>query len=240
MALFLFIDSGSQKGMYFYLKDKAIIGRRKEVDIYVNNPTISSQHAQVEKNGDKIFLNSLSSRGILLDNDVHERIELKDNMCFAIGEIAFSLRKSLENLSPWKSLLLVTFDNLSKQQHVSQIKPKKVLPFYKRLKLTITQGRQKGITWCVGYGPRYVGTDSVDFPIYEPTLGPCGFYLDPLKQNDPIDHKLDHSGIIFFTKQISIIHLNRKPIKSKILQNNDMIQLADTCIQVQIENRELP
>ena len=49
MALYLFIDSGPQKGMFFYLKDKAIIGRRKESDIYIDSPTVSSQHAQVEK-----------------------------------------------------------------------------------------------------------------------------------------------------------------------------------------------
>lgn len=236
MALFLFIDSGSQKGMYFYLRDKAIIGRRKGVDIYINNPTISAKHAQVEKSGDKVFLNSLSPRGILLDSHVHEQIELKDNMCFAIGEIAFSLRRSLENLSSWKSLLLLTFADLSKQQHISQMTSKKVLPFYKRLKLTITQGRQTGITWCIGYGPRYIGTDSVDFPVYEPAVGPCGFYLDPLKQMDSKDHKMNDSGVIFFTKQRSIVHLNRKPVKSKMLQNNDVIQLVDTCLQVQIED----
>ncbi len=237
MALYLFIDSGPQKGMFFYLKDKAIIGRRKGSDIHINNPTISAQHAQVEKKNGKIYLNSLSQRGILVDSCVLEQVELKVDMIFSIGEVSFVLRNSMGNLSDWKSLLLVTFSDLSRQPHISEMTPKKVWPFPKRLKLTITQGRQMGVVWYIGYGPRYVGTDSVDFPIHEPSLGPCGFTLDPLKESDlPSNNLKKDSGIVFSTKQPSTVKLNGKAIKSNMLRHGDVIQLEDTCLQVQIKD----
>ena len=237
MALYLFIDSGPQKGIFFYLKDQAIIGRRKGSDIHINNPTISAQHAQVEKKNGKTYLNSLSRRGVLVDSCAYERVELKADMIFSIGEISFVLRNSMGNLSDWKSLLLVTFSDLSRQPHISEMASRKVWPFSKRLKLTITQGRQMGIVWYIGYGPRYIGTDSADFPIHEPSLGPCGFTLDPLKESDlSSDDSKKDSGIAFSTQQPSIVQLNGKSIKNKMLHHNDVIQLEDTCLQVQIKD----
>ena len=129
MALYLFIDSGPQKGMFFYLKDKAIIGRRKESDIYIDSPTVSSQHAQVEKKDGKTYLNSLSQRGIIVNKCAHEQVELSADMTFSLGEICFVLKNSMGNLSTWKSLLLLTFNDLSRRSHISEIKPKKVWPF---------------------------------------------------------------------------------------------------------------
>lgn len=237
MALYLFIDSGPQKGMFFYLKDKAIIGRRKGSDIHINNPTVSAQHAQVEKKNGKTYLNSISQRGILVNNSLYEHIELRAGMIFSIGEVCFVLRNSMGNLSNWKSLLLLTFSDLSRRPHISEVTTKKVWPFYKRLKLTITQGRQKGVVWHIGYGPRYVGTDSVDFPIHEPSLGPCGFTLDPLRDSHlSLDNSDENSGIIFSTNQPSVVQLNNKAIKNKPLHNNDVIQLKDTCLQVRIKD----
>ena len=237
MALYLFIDSGPQKGMFFYLKDKAIIGRRKGSDIHINNPTISAQHAQVEKKNGKIYLNSLSQRGILVNNYAHECIELKGGMTFSIGEVGFVLRNSMGNLSDWKSLLLVTFSDLSRQPHIAEMASKTVWPFSRRLKLTITQGRQMGIVWYIGYGPRYIGTDSADFPIHEPSLRPCGFTLDPLKDSDlPSNSSKKDSGIFFSTKQPTIVKLNGKSIKNNMLRHNDVIQLKSTCLQVLIKD----
>ena len=237
MALYLFIDSGPQKGMFFYLKDKAIIGRKKGSDIYIDSPTVSAQHAQVEKKDGKTYLNSLSQRGIIVNNCAYEQVELNADMIFSMGEICFVLKSSMGNLSTWKSLLLLTFNDLSRRSHISEIKSKKVWPFQKRLKLTITQGRQMGIVWYIGYGPRYIGTNSLDFPVHEPSLGPCGFTLDPLKEDSTSsDNTNEDSGIIFSTKQPSIVQLNNKPIKNSYLQNNDVIQLEDTCLQVRIRD----
>ena len=237
MALYLFIDSGPQKGMFFYLKDKAIIGRRKGSDININNPTVSAQHAQVEKKNGKIYLNSLSQRGLLVNNCIYEQIELNADMTFSIGEVRFVLRNSMGNLSNWKSLLLLTFSDLSRRPYIGEVTPKKVWPFHKRLKLTITQGRQMGVVWYIGYGPRYIGTDSIDFPIHEPSLGPCGFTLDPLKESHlSLDNSDEDSGIVFSTKEPSIVHLNNKSIKNRSLHNNDMIQLEDTSLQVRIKD----
>ena len=179
----------------------------------------------------------MSQRGIVVNNCAYEKVELSANMIFSIGEVCFVLKSSMGNLSTWKSLLLLTFNDLSRRSHISEIKTKKVWPFHKRLKLTITQGRQMGIVWYIGYGPRYIGTDSVDFPIHEPSLGPCGFSLDPLKEDyNPADNTNENSNIIFSTKQPSIVQLNNKPIKNRCLQNNDVIQLEDTCLQVRIKD----
>ena len=77
----------------------------------------------------------------------------------------------------------------------------------------------------------------MDFPIHEPSLGPCGFTLDPLKESDlpSIVHQKD-SGVAFSTQQPSIVQLNGKSIKNKMLHHNDVIQLEDTCLQVQIKD----
>ena len=63
MALYLFIDSGPQKGMFFYLKDSGhLLVEGKGSDIHINNPTISAQHAQVEKKSGKILFEQLISK----------------------------------------------------------------------------------------------------------------------------------------------------------------------------------
>ena len=228
MALFLFINSPNQKETSFYLRDRAVIGRKKNIDIRIENPTVSSRHAQVERIKGKVYLNSLSPRGIFLNKKVCERIELKSGLTFSLGEVSFEVKNSIEKLPPLRSLLLITFNHLAKTEQIAQISHKKVFPFPYRLQLQIIEGRQKGIKWSVGYGPRYIGTDSVDFPIHEPQLGPCGFYLEPLVG--------DQNGIIFFTKQQNMIHLNGKPTESQSLHTDDMIQIATTCIKVQIND----
>ncbi len=235
MALYLFVDSGPQQGAYFYLKNKAILGRKKDAEICINSPTISAKHVQVEKNQGHTYLNSLSTKGIFFNNETIEQLKLQPEMCFSIGNVNFSIRNSVEGLCPWKSLILLALNELSKRPYIIEFPPKKLQPFYCRLKLTIIEGQQVGLQWPIGYGPRYVGTNSVDFPIYEPTLGPCGFHLDALKESDtPENH--NKSGVVFFTKYRSIVQINGKAIESKILQHDDVIQIASTCLKVHIEN----
>lgn len=227
MALYLFVHSGPQKGAFFYLRDKSVIGRKKGADIVIEAPTVSGRHAQVEKFKKGLQLNSLSRRGILLKGRVFEKIKLKPNLIFSLGEVAFCVKDSIEGLSTDQSLFLITFNHLAKSKSIGQISQKQVFPFHSRLTLTITQGRQKGLEWPIGYGPRYIGTDSLDFPIYEPQIGPCGFYLEALGGDD-------QRGIVFFTKQKNIVRLNGKAIESQTLKTDDVVEIAATIIKVMI------
>ena len=100
--------------------------------------------------------------------------------------------------------------------------PKKELqPFAPNLILTFTRGMQVGTEWTLGYGPRLIGLDGVDLPLFDPTAPTTAFVVTPKGH-------LAHFSAPDPTK----VRLNGKNISSDELKSGDEIIIGNTHIRV--------
>ena len=92
----LTLIKGPQKGQAFRLEGfPATIGRDPACDIFLNNRTVSRQHAIIESMGDRIIVrDNHSLNGTWVDGKVVEEAELKEGTLLQIG--TFSMRFSCQ------------------------------------------------------------------------------------------------------------------------------------------------
>ena len=83
----LMLIKGPSKGGIFYLEDFPVtIGRDTACDIFLNNRTVSRQHAVIEQVGDKLVISDKQSlNGTWVNGSVVESAELTDNCLLQIG-----------------------------------------------------------------------------------------------------------------------------------------------------------
>jgi len=88
----LTLVKGSSKGSVFYLESFPItVGRDPICDIFLNDRTVSRQHAIIEQIGSKIVVrDNHSLNGTWVDNKVVEQTELQDGSLLQIG--TFTMR----------------------------------------------------------------------------------------------------------------------------------------------------
>jgi hypothetical protein len=89
------------------------------------------------------------------------------------------------------------------------------------LKLKFIKGVQAGTEWTIGYGPRSVGTASVDLTLEDVALPGVCFRLEP-----------QHRGVLFKNETAREVRLNGKWVVSELLRHGDVIEIVNTQIQV--------
>ncbi|MDR2957827.1 MAG: FHA domain-containing protein [Coriobacteriales bacterium] len=91
----LTLTKGPSKGGVFYLEEFPItVGRDPDCDIFLNNRTVSRQHAIIEHQGDRIIVrDNHSLNGTWVDGSIVEEAELTDSCLLQIG--TFSMRFNL-------------------------------------------------------------------------------------------------------------------------------------------------
>jgi pSer/pThr/pTyr-binding forkhead associated (FHA) protein len=96
----LYIQSGPSRGTRIELSTdvaKVLIGRGKHVDLYVDDPDVSRQHAEVVVEAAGVFVRDLKSRnGILVDGQRVDAVKLELGTQFTIGSSTFVLEHPAE------------------------------------------------------------------------------------------------------------------------------------------------
>lgn len=100
--------------------------------------------------------------------------------------------------------------------------PKAIVPFNPALKFTFIGGLQAETEWTIGYGPRRVGSLSIDLPILEPSAPDVCFELVP-----------SPDGVTFRTNHPKNVRLNGAETKLQALQSGDVIGIGATQIEVE-------
>jgi len=189
MELGLYVIDGVLKGKRFKLAHGQILGRIK-ADISLKDPKISTRHARVVKDGDLfILLDAGSSNGIKVDGQKKPEVYLKEGVIIQLGDSYLQVlpyKKSLKkddnkqqikiDLGTWQERLTSFITGT-----VEKIKNKKkaISPLNHLLRLNIFRGVQLDTVWYMGYGPRQVGSKSMDFPIYEKDAPEVCFEIIP-------------------------------------------------------------
>ncbi len=239
MKLRIEIVEGTLKGLRHTISKGVRIGRSRG-EITVDDPKISSLHAEVEEDaaGSLLLTDLGSSNGIVINNNRVNRVMLEPGLRFTLGRTTF-LVSSLEGgtktapkeESPakpqpmevekrhWTMILkvLLTDPKLKFKAKKADLKP-----FLLPLRLTFTKGYQYGTEWVVGYGPRKVGGQAVEFQILDPDAPAWCFELTG-----------DTSGVIFTTHIPQVVRLNQQQIKSKPLVDGDIISFGSTEMKVE-------
>ncbi|MCL2150649.1 MAG: FHA domain-containing protein [Coriobacteriia bacterium] len=83
----LTITKGPYKGGVFYLEEFPVtIGRDTECDIFLNNRTVSRQHAIIERQGDRVVVrDNHSLNGTWVNEKIVDEAELHDGAILQIG-----------------------------------------------------------------------------------------------------------------------------------------------------------
>lgn len=150
---------------------------------------------------------------ILMDQNSYSNVSIKSS-------VTNSDEKIIEEnkIKTWQSIIL---DYLQTNKSKIKQKPKVIVPFFKPISLTFTRGRQLNTQWILGFGPRKIGVESIDLPIYEPlTPGIC-FELIP-----SVD------GISFKTNHPDVVLLNGVANQAKPIQDGDKVKIFETELEL--------
>jgi pSer/pThr/pTyr-binding forkhead associated (FHA) protein len=115
--------------------------------------------------------------------------------------------------------VLAEFVGENLKEFSDQTKP--LAPLDPALVLEFSRGLQVNSRWILGYGPRLIGSNSLDLPIWEPGAPAVCFEVSP-----------SPDGILFKTSHPDIVRVNGERVDSKVLHVGDTIQINETLIEV--------
>lgn len=239
MALFLEIISGNLSGTRTRLQNGLVIGRR-EGDLTIRDSKVSSKHAQVVEEPDGRFrlVDLGSANGIKLEDGRRVReLDLEEGLTFILGrthfkvvstdeliqsdEVATSILAETVTRTYWDNVRELVENALKKAKAESS--RREVVAFSPVVRLRFTQGIQMGTEWTVGYGPRMIGTGSIDLHLEDPSLPSVCFRLLP---------ENDGTVIRFKNETDKEVRLNGKWVETDILKDSDVIDIGTTQIRV--------
>ncbi len=97
MAYLRHLYNGSTVSIY-ELGDTTLIGRHLDCNIHIDEPTVSSRHAEVVKNERGWLLRDLgSTNGVVVRGKLVEQQELEPGLFFSLGTHTFEFLDSLPN-----------------------------------------------------------------------------------------------------------------------------------------------
>jgi hypothetical protein len=90
---FLVADSGPEKGQQIPVHSRTEIGRALDCDISILEPALSRKHAEIEPDGDDLFLQDLgSANGTHVNGEKVDRVKLKDGDVLQFHKIRFIVK----------------------------------------------------------------------------------------------------------------------------------------------------
>ena len=207
--------SGPVKGQSFDIKKGLKIGRL-EGDVVLDDSSVSSLHAKIDiyPNGKMMILDQDSKNKILIEGQELVKSVLEKGTKFKIGKTEFEVA------------LVMTVEELvanfmEKLTQKAKDIPLKLKPFSAPLEVSFISGLQKGQSYYISYGPRFFGSESVDFPLFEQTAPRKSFAIVP-----------EESGPYFITKEPDLVCFNGKQIKRCKIKNGDKVRIGETQIQI--------
>ncbi|NJM09838.1 MAG: FHA domain-containing protein [Bdellovibrionaceae bacterium] len=226
MRIALKAVSGPLKDKVFPLKEGLTIGRQG-AGIALDDAKISSIHARIVKTGEDWFVTDNNSKnGIRVNGEKVDSVELKVGNSFWAGDTHFLVVGVAHKEKPkptkkqryWHSVL-VEFIEEHAAAFKDRVRP--VSPLEPALVLEFVRGTKSIRNRILGFGPRKVGSASVDLPIWEPGAPATCFEVLPTPE-----------GLLFKTAHKHIVTLNGEAIDSQVLRMGDTIRILDTLIEV--------
>lgn len=236
MQLYFEIINGPLKGEKFIITNMLSLGRSGQ-DINLNDPLVSTHHADIKinKNGDFVLHDNNSRNGLIFKGKSEFKITLKAGQRIKIGHSLLEVKTKNKKIISSDLKLLDEkendFDCLKNSKSIA----KHLINFSKNIKntklklsafkpailLKITHGLQTNTQWTLGYGPRQIGSQSLEFPILELNAPKICFEIIPKKY-----------GPQFITSHPDKILLNEDSVASQILKNKDVICFNSLSIEV--------
>lgn len=91
---FLVADSGPEKGQHIPVHARTEIGRALDCDISILEPALSRKHAEIEPEGDDLFLQDLgSANGTYVNGEKIDRVKLKDGDILQFHKVRFIVKE---------------------------------------------------------------------------------------------------------------------------------------------------
>ena len=230
MALYLEISDGPSSGQRYRLSSGLKIGRSK-ADILINDPKISSTHAQVEKdkNGQLVLIDRESANGLVIGNTRVKKVILLQGVRFKLGNTnvrvvqLFGEDQPEEEKEPqdWRETLTM---QIPKIQTANSPNPIPVAAFTPALRLDFKKGAQASEKMVLGYGPRKAGSEGLDIEIQDSQAPAVAFELVPVD-----------GAVRFVTQHPKTVLLNGNSISSDILTEGGRIEIGKTVITIKFE-----
>ena len=207
--------TGPVKGQVFPIKHGLRIGRSLG-DIILNDQLVSDLHAEIQiySNGKIMIIDKDSKNKIIINDRRTVKSILEKGATFRIGQTDFKLEFIMPPEEIWSELIKRCAKNI--QDH-----PLFLQPFLQAIEIVFLSGLQKGNRHYLSYGPRFFGSRSVDFPVFEKKAPEKAFALVPGKANT-----------LFVTNHPSVVHLNGKKIKKAHIKSGNKISIGSTILKI--------
>lgn len=234
-TLFLEITAGDLKGTRAALREGFSIGRKKG-SLTIRDSKLSALHVMVEQRGDGSLwlIDAGSQNGIKVEENRVRELKLEAGVTFTLGRTEFRILNSIEaaetGVQPIEEMTVTRdwwhwIQTLAERGQVdAKGIARDVIPFDPVVRLKILRGTQTGTEWTLGYGPRVVGSASVDLTLDDISLPGICFSLTPQ----------DH-GVLFRNQTEKEVKLNGKWVESGHLRNGDLIDIRGIQIEVVID-----
>lgn len=230
MSLAVKALSGPLKDQIFPLIEGLTVGRQG-AGIALSDPKVSSLHARFIRHelGTWTLEDNSSKNGIRLGSEKVSSIDLVPGTEFFVGDSQFvvlelgpdpgaSPPKVPKKQRYWNDILAEYLDK-NRDAFSDQLKGLSILE--PALVLDFVRGVQGNAKWVLGFGPRKVGSASLDLPIWEPGAPAICFEILP-----------SSDGLIFKTAHPDIVLLNGTGVESEVLRMGDTIRILNTIIEV--------
>ena len=109
MAKLVVTFKGAVQGHYFLDKDRFIIGRKADNDIFLDDPSVSKSHAAIVTTGnDQILEDTNSTNGVQVNGDKVTRHILQNNDIIEIGDfqLKYINQRATSNMDFDKTMML--------------------------------------------------------------------------------------------------------------------------------------
>lgn len=236
MSLFLEILDGDLKGTRTPARAGLVIGRHAD-GLTIRDSKLSGKHAElVERPDGGLWVVDLdSANGIKTTVGKVRELKLEPGLTFTLGRTPFlviSVEESSFEETPTAVMAQTvtrtfwdTVRDLAKRaEKGDRSSPVPIAPFSRAVRLKFVRGIQMGTVWTVGYGPREIGTDSIDLQLEDANLPGICFRLEP-----------HEGGVYFKNESANQVRLNGKSTQGALLKAGDVIDIMHTQIQVEFD-----
>ena len=228
--MILKVISGAGKGQVIQLSPQLVLGRSKG-DVLIQDKSISSPHAEIERYNNQYFLKDLNSKqGTFCNGERMSHFVLEDGLVFHLGSVQLMVQKEgdEENSASLSKAQVVSLnvegDFLKDELFNVYDEPKEIQFLDKPIKLKFEKGVQKGLVWEISYLPRKIGSQDADLPLIYPTLQNVSFKLN-----------LEGNKIIFSTDNKDMFLVDYKTEDTAELKDQSLIIIGASYIRVFME-----
>lgn len=228
MVLFLEVLDGLRQGSRFKLIPGQVIGRSAG-EIIIEDQKISSRHAQIDlDNKQQFILSDLdSSNGILAANRRVKKLALMPGVVFRLGRTSFRVVPVEDEPAVEFARVRTWRENLAETLPIDWVQNKLLdnagRAFSPSLSLSFIQGIQADEEVLLTYGPRRLGSHSLDVDLKEPGAPPLVCELVP---------GLDGLAVLKNHGNNKLTINNQPVVESAPLNEGDLIKIGGTVIRV--------